>query len=244
MARTLVVGCSFVQHMHVYQDTEDFLIVGNSAAGNPSIAATVLYYCSKETFQRVIVLWSGVNRIDIPVPINLHQALPKDKNGYPKYIFYTELGDVVWYHSGGYRPDGFKDPCPKFLQDLFTNQYRGTAPNSKYLSNLTLTAIINTQSILSVQGIQCDMSFIYDVNEQLDKNSASCGPLLKDSLLYHIVDWTKFVDVEPIYNQARSRRQLTTDEFHPTPQFMINWINHTFGVTLPTRPWNQYQGLK
>lgn len=244
MARTLVVGCSYVQHMHVYQDTDDFLIIGNSAAGNPSISATVLYHCLKETFQRVIVLWSGVNRIDVPVPINLHRALPKDKNGYPAYIFYTELDDVVWYHSGGYRPGGFVDPCPNFLKELFANQYRGTAPNPKYLSDLTLAAIVNTQSFLSVRGIAHDMSFIYDIDEQMDKNSATCGALLKTGPLYQAVDWTRFVDDEPIYNQARSRGQLTNDAFHPQPRFMIDWCNHAFDITLPTKPWDQYQGLK
>jgi hypothetical protein len=239
--KILIVGCSFISNLQpapghpIPEDypinLDRFVLRGASGAGNQSMAARVMYECTQQKYSKVIVLWSGVNRIDVPIGIALHNVLPKNKNGFPLYPYYTRIDNMVWYHSGGYRMSGTTDSCPKFLQTFFDNQYRSA--DQRYLSNLTLLSIIQTQSFLKAQNMPFEMSFIYDTNGKYDNTvGPACGPLELDSPLSTMVDWNSFTAKVPPYEYAVNQPNGLQDGFHPTNEVMMNWFKEHLDIDL------------
>ena len=231
MARTLIVGCSFVQNLQVDKESARYLVRGTSGAGNQSIAARVMYECSRESFNRVIVIWSGVNRLDMPVAKDLHDTFPRGSHGYPSYAFYTRMDPVVWYHSGGAYLSGTSEECPAPVRSYFKTQYLAATP--RYLTDLTLQSIMATQGFLTQQGIPYDMAWIYDVDEPYTDESIEpgCGQLDRSSPFNHLVDWTKFSTARPIFEHCRDCGQLE-DGFHPNQSCIIPYLNQLFQIDL------------
>lgn len=231
MGRTLIVGCSFVQNLQVDKDSGSYRVAGTSGSGNQAIAARVLYECGRERFRRVIVIWSGVNRLDFPIPYDLHETFPKDSDGNPAYLFHTLLDTAVWYHSGGFYLSGTSDECPGPVQAFFKQQYLGATP--RYLTDLTLGAIIGTQGFLQQHQISYEMTWIYDVDEPYsdEKIEPGCGKLDRTSPLHDLVDWTKFSPHQTIYEHCRDQNQLE-DGFHPEQRCIIPYLNQCFQLDL------------
>jgi hypothetical protein len=232
--RTLLVGCSFVQGLDlaVNNDCANYRVIGRSGSGNQALAARVLYECSREKFNRVIVIWSGVNRIDIPIPLEVHDTFPKDDHGDPCYKFYTLLDPVVWYHSGGFCLSGTSEKCPSPVRSFFKQQYLGATP--RYLADLTLGAIITTQGFLQKQGIPHDMTWIYDVDRSDlgERNEPGCGQLDRTSPLHTLVDWNRFSQHQTIFEHCQANGQLMNDGFHPKSSYLMSYLNHCFGLNL------------
>ena len=236
---TLIVGCSFVENIkfknpptpqHVIG--EQFTICGSSGAGNQSIAARVIHECSLKSYDQVVVLWSGINRLDFPVGIELHKVLPIDKTGYPVYQYWTRINHSIWYHSGGFRLSGTSDDCPKFFRDFFDHQYRSATP--QYLSELSLLSIIQTQSFLKAKNIPSVMSFIYDVDHGYTESfiEPGCGKLDKSLPLAALVDWSMFKAQIPPFEYARSKNGLEPDGFHPLFDTMLEWFDVQLDINL------------
>jgi hypothetical protein len=237
--KTLIVGCSFVANICV--DTPGDLVPrinqqrfdarGTSGAGNQSIAARVIYECSLQQYQQVVVLWSGINRLDYPIGVHLHDVQPCDFDGNKLYPYYTEMGRMAWYHSGGYRLGYEGDTCPDFLKNWFTQQYK--SGGRRYFSELTLMSIIQTQGFLKSINMPCQMSFIYDVHSDYSKTAIEpgCGQIVTSSPLYKLVDWNQFTAQIPPYEFAQSRNELA-DEFHPRFATMIEWFKTQLDIDL------------
>jgi hypothetical protein len=230
-ARTLIVGCSFVQNLQVDKDSNQYRVVGTSGSGNQAIAARVLHECSQERFARVIVIWSGINRLDVAWPFDVHDTFAKDASGYPAYAYYTPLRPVIWYHSGGFYLSGTSEECPAPVRTHFKQQYLGATP--RYLADLSLGAIISTQGFLTQQQILYDMTWIYDIDRPYTDESIEpgCGQLDRSSPLNALVDWSKFITNQPIFEHCRECGQLE-DGFHPLQCCIIPYLNHCFGLDL------------
>ena len=118
------MGCSYLHNIDQFQiNTDKFKIRATPGSGNQSMAARVVYECSQQQFDQVIVVWSGINRLDFPIGKELHKVQPKEKSGAYEYSYFTEIGDMAWYHSGGWGLSGCSDTCPTFLQSFFKKQY-------------------------------------------------------------------------------------------------------------------------
>ena len=238
MGRTLIVGCSFVENIalkhpqsHQRIDSDKFLLLGTSGAGNQSIAARIIDQCSRERFDKVIAIWSGINRLDFPIGRSLHEVQPLDKKGYPVYPYWTRTGETVWYHSGGFCLSGTSDQCPKFMRDFFHNQYLGSS--ARYLTDLTALSVLSAQGFLALQQIPYAMGFIYDIDKPYvdDKIEPGCGKIDRRSPLVHQIDWQKFTTMTPPYEYGLSQGALE-DGFHPKFDCMIEWIRLAFGIDL------------
>lgn len=238
MGRTLIVGCSFVENIalkhpqpHQRINTDKFLLLGTSGAGNQSIAARIIDQCSQEKFDRVIAIWSGINRLDFPIGRSLHEVQPVDKTGYPAYPYWTRTGETVWYHSGGFCLSGTSDQCPKFMRDFFYNQYLGSS--ARYLTDLTALAVLSAQNFLTAQHVPYDMSFIYDIDKRYidDKIEPGCGKIDRSSPWARMIDWQKFTKMTPPYEYALAQGRLE-DGFHPVFDCMIQWIQQAFDIDL------------
>ena len=210
MPHTLIVGCSYVEMLSPFPtnnpnhnknhpehklfdaiDHDNFLIVGRAGSGNTGIAARVIYECSKQKFDQVVVLWSGINRIDIPVPARLQQTFPRRDQHTWVYDYITELDDVVWYHSGGWGASGVSQDCPQVIREFFRNQYLGAT--SKYLTDLSLQSVVNTQTFLKANNIEYKMGWMYNIHEPTSDNImfSGAGHVDTNSRYYSLVDWSK-----------------------------------------------------
>ena len=231
MSKTLIVGCSYIENLdskHCVgpeQVSPRFVLRGSSGAGNQSIAARVAYECSYNNYDRVIVLWSGIFRLDFPVGQPLHKTAPVRLRGKHKYEYFTEMGHTVWYHSGGWGLSGCSENSPEFFRNFCTAQYRGATP--QYLSEMSLLSIMQTQCFLNQHNIPYDMSFIYDVNQNYTEPAVEpgCGKLYQESAYFNLVDWKKFTPAVAPYEFAKTIDDgFEPDGFHPKFNTMNKWF--------------------
>ena len=225
---TLIVGCSFVEELQQQQisfSKTPCKLIGRPGAGNALLAQIVLDEVAKTPPNRVIVLWSGINRIDVTVGTELAQLA----RSYRRWI--TVVDGVTWASAGG-TSGSWQRLAPFELQQVFKTHY--IENSQKYFTNRTLTSIILVQNLLKVQGIDCQMSFIYDPTQPTeDFLDHTLGTLDTESVLYNLVDWTKFQhQTAPLYNWAREQNGLQNDQFHPRPELTIEWLNTNFGLGL------------
>jgi hypothetical protein len=216
-------------------NTDCYKFVGSCGSGNQAIAARVTYELSKYKYEKVIVMWSGINRLDFPIPTTLHQLQPKNNNGQYLYEYFTELDTVTWYHSGGFGASGTGKKCPSILRDWFKTQYIDASPG--YLTDLTLSSIISTQAILKQYNIPTVMSFIYDIDRDYTNDAVFyvdnvCGKIDRSSNLMSLVDWSCFVNVLPPLEFARQTNTISKDGFHPTNDGLIDWFDKSLNINL------------
>lgn len=168
MDPVLIVGCSFAgisagySHPAPTVNLERFQFFGDAAAGNRAIAARVRHQVSRGKYEHVVVMWSGINRIDIPIEKATHEKLPDI------YPYVTILEDWAWYLSGGMGSSWQSDDnCPSLVKSQFREQYLHQTPRSA--TDTTLAAILETQELLNSRSINYTMCFIYDIHQSYDE---------------------------------------------------------------------------
>lgn len=254
MNLVLVAGCSFAGVVTGQSDTainlnqKRFKFFDSSAAGNKAIAARIRYELLRDSYDHVIVLWSGINRIDMPVSSETHTKTP---NNY-KYISVME--DWVWYHSGGIAGSWQSDDvCPAAIKSQFRQEYLHQTARSA--TDTTLLAIIETQDLLETHKINYTMSFIYDIHQSYDDTvdkvtntkyrtigfdrwplwlslEHCLGKVDATSGLYNMVNWDKFNNTTPPFEYCAKRDLQQIDKFHPTPVGMIEWFKTQLSIDL------------
>lgn len=224
MSKTLIAGCSYVHKLKFDPkvNRDRFDIWGSPGSGNQAIAARVAHQVTTNQYQKVLVLWSGVNRLDAPIGLNLHETF--------NYRYFDCVGPVAWYHSGGIGVSGQSSEAPKMIKQYFDTMYLGA--DQDYLSELTLQNILAVQSLLQVRNIDYQMSFIYDVSsKRVEQHENSHGYLTTDSKLYSCVDWTKFCSQAP-WNWAVDRYCVEENEYYPTAEAFRQWFQEQMQVDL------------
>ena len=236
---TLIVGCSFCstlgkQKSDQWQLNPDVVVRATPGTGNQAMAARVAYECAQAQYDRVIVIWTGINRLDTMITRNLHETYPGARKLQPEYSFCTPLTQSVWYHSGGQAGSWTWDStCPPEIRQIFKTQYLGA--NSTYLTDISLCNIFYTQSFLEKLDIDYQMSFIYDPFFDYSKTSHEhyFGTVDPDSAYYKLVDWTKIPTSNTVFEWAsQDHARLESDQLHPTRNSMREWINFTFGIDI------------
>lgn len=254
MSRVLIAGCSFAGISAGYSrpapnvKLERFRFFGDAAAGNRAIAARVRHQLPRDTYEHVIVMWTGINRVDIPVELTTHTSTPNT------YQYVSVLEDWAWYFSGGLGGSWQSDPgCPDQVRNQFRDQYLHQTPRSA--TDTTLAAILETQELLDARKVNYTMCFIYDIhqsyNHAVDKVTNTrhrtmgfdrwpqwlalehcLGKIDTTSSLYSMVDWGKFtVDIPP-YEYCAERNMLQIDQFHPTSFGMAEWFETQVGFNI------------
>lgn len=234
MSRTLIVGCSFVSRLtyrlrdtDLHINAQTYHILDNSGAGNSALAACVLKAISEHRYDQVVVLWSGVNRLDQPLSSPL---------GVSNQSMVSQTGPVYWHHSGGKLGSGVEVDAPSLLANIYHSQYLYAEENTQYLSELTLLNIVAVQGALVKQGIPYKMAFIYNAYKPnlKDPNEHTLGKLDRSSSLFRLIDWYAFTQYQPPYEWAKQHNKLESDNFHPTRNAMIEWFNLAFEIDLTT----------
>lgn len=222
---------NFDRHVYRSIDYDQFEIVGRAGSGNVAIAERVLHEISKAHYDRVIVIWSGVNRVDIPIPIYLHRTFPQLDNGQFKYDYFSVMDPVIWYHSGGIGTSGADQSCPTVIRNYFRECYVGAS--EEYLSTLTLSSIARVQTILNGLNIPYLMSWIYNpLNSNNDAIlNSSCGPLKLDNKYSNMIDWNR-INLTTCYEWCKQHNFLQPDQFHWTPDGARTWFDQVLGVNI------------
>ena len=237
--RTLIVGCSFCSTLgeslpNGWQLHPDIKVVATSGTGNQAIAARVAYECSRNNYNRVIIIWTGINRLDTVITRELHETYPGAWEGNPAYSFCTPLEGSVWYHSGGQAGSWTWDStCPIDIRQIFKTQYLGA--DNRYLTDNSLRNILYTQSFLEKLDIKYQMSFIYDPfwDYSQTRHEHYFGTVDKDSAYYNLIDWEKISLANTPFEWAnRDPERLESDQLHPTRDAMREWVNLTFGIDI------------
>ena len=224
MSKTLIAGCSYVHKLKFAEqiNQDQYSIHGSGGAGNQAIAARVIYEVSQQKFDQVIVLWSGINRLDMPVPLPLHQTF--------EYNFVDVVGNTAWYHSGGIGCSGQSEQAPRTVKQYFDILYLGA--DQDYFSELTLRSILSVQTLLKTQSIPYKMCFIYDIhNSRTSQHEVSHGMLSKTSPIYSQIDWSAF-GAEPPWEWAIAQNRLDHTEYYPTRDAFFDWFREQMNVDL------------
>lgn len=243
MSQTLLIGCSFVGRLTYRLNDDDYHInakrhrvLSSPGSGNQALSARTIYEVSQNSYDQVVVLWTGINRLDVSISEELNKTYPENKPG--TWIARCNIGSMVWVHSGGILGSGTTDDSltPDFLKQFFRNQYMGTESGSKYLSELSLLSIISTQAVLDRANIPYQMGFIYDTQRSMpgEQQEHSHGTMYKDTPLYRAVDWSKFTRFESPHEWAKRTNRLEQDGYHPTRNAMIDWFKLAMNIDLQT----------
>lgn len=243
MTRTLLVGCSFLERLTYRLSDDDYhinakkyTVLASAGSGNQAIAARTIYEISQNKYDQVVVLWSGINRLDFPVSEELNRTYPENKPD--AWIARCHVGSMVWFHSGGMLGSGTGDltATPQEIKKFFQTQYLGTTSGSKYLTELSLMSILSTQAMLNKEKIPYQMGFIYDTQRSIRgaREEHSHGIMYKDTPLYSAVDWTKFTKFESPYEWAKRAGRLESDNYHPTRNAIFDWFKLAMNIDLQT----------
>ena len=254
MNSVLIAGCSFVQAAARYADPAPdinrarFKFFGTSGAGNRAIAARVRHEVFRNSYDHVIVLWSGINRVDVPVALKTHVRTPNN------YQYVSVIENWAWYHSGGIAGSWQSDNvCPDTVKSQFREEYLHQTARSA--TDTTLAAILETQDLLESRKINYTMSFIYDIHQSYDDTvdkmtntkyrtvgfdrwpqwlalEHCLGKIDTTSGLYNMVNWTKFNHAIPPYEYGVKQDLQQIDRFHPTVFGMAEWFDTQLGVDL------------
>lgn len=242
MAKTLLVGCSFLARLTYRLSDDDYhvnahryKILASPGSGNQALAARTIYQLSHETYDQVVVIWSGINRLDFPISQELQKTYPQTAEGL--WAASCSVGSMAWYHSGGMCGSGTGESAtPEPLRQFFRTQYLGTESGSKYLTELSLLNILSTQAVLEKLKMPYQMAFIYDTQRSIpgEQEEHSHGIMDRTSPLYNTIDWTKFTKFESPYEWAKRAGRLEQDNYHPTRNAMIDWFKLALNIDLQT----------
>ena len=254
MNSVLIAGCSFAGIAAGYSNPAPninrtrFKFFDAPAAGNRAIAARVRYELFRGSYDHVIVLWSGINRIDVPVTLKTHVRTPSN------YRYISVMEEWVWYHSGGMAGSWQSDDvCPAAIKSQFREEYLNQT--ARLATDTTLAAIIDTQDLLKSCKIDYTMCFIYDINQSyndtIDKVTNTkyrtigfdrwpqwlalehcLGKIDPTPSLYNMVDWGKFNNVTPPYEYCVKQNLQQIDKFHPSSFGMAEWFETQLGIDL------------
>jgi hypothetical protein len=233
-----MIGCSFMSRLQARYNGDmginaaKYHVLASPGTGNQAIAARAMHQLSQQHYDHVVVLWSGINRVDFPVSEELQRTQHNNPDG--DWVASCNIGNMAWYHSGGFLGTGVFGAVPDPVQIFMRAQYLGSEPNSQYLSELTLMSIVNLQSLLVARGISYKMAFIYNT-EHGDigcREEHAHGKLDRTSSLNNLVDWSKFNMNSNPYEWAKHQDRLESDQYHPTRNAMIEWFKEHMSIDM------------
>ena len=234
----LISGCSFTQwpeypggpnicwprYFQEQNPQIEIKTVAEAAAGNQYIADSVIRNVSEERPDHVIVMWSGVSRLDYLTSL----ADPAWDALYDSYGFYRRLpGNRLGYiFSGGRMGTWFKNPV---AHKMFNEMYKVSSDTS--LGYINLMEIVKTQNYLKAQGIPYHfMSYVNYWNDQPQvSRNGDFGVMGNRDLepLVNAIDFDRWIfsDLEKngLYELSIARNDFQADGFHPGNSTQEAW---------------------
>lgn len=216
----VVSGCSFIDNdtmpgvltQYATDHGRNICNLSRGGAGNFYIGQSVLTTIGRAS--GVFILWSGLHRIDIALPKQLHAQL-KDCN-------VTDVGNDLWFHCGGILGNWHTHSAtPSWLQQFFKQQYHSL--DYEYLNGRSLTAIASCLAFLEYLAVPYCFGFVYDIHQDytLQQHSLSSAVDVNHAM-YKAIPWHKCLPSTP-YEHCVERGLLSQDQFHPSAVGYQSW---------------------
>lgn len=220
----LLAGCSFVNDPNCHltgfgSDAHDYnkcRIISRSGAGNHYISHSILSHLNPDITE-VFVLFSGLSRIDIPMPLSNVNLVD--------FSNVSLEDDCIWLHSGGWAGTWTleKNKNPDGPARYFKDQYY--ALDWQYLNRQSLMRVVGCLSAVELMKIPYTWGFIYDIYQDYTDSDTSLGAAVsRDDPILRLLPWHRFVDPPP-YEFCRDRGLLDIDGFHPSLQGWQIWFD-------------------
>ncbi len=209
----LILGCSYTDRdQAIWHDTmfdEPYTVFAKGGVDNAWITRTGLHVLPD--YDSVFVMFTGLNRISVPLPQDQHPA-----NYYFSFPIGYDMGpygDVNLVQSGG--PLGAIDKLTGPVKDIFKTVY--TSDCTKYFSQLNMYHVIMFIEYLNSKQIPYKYTFIYDITKVYSEQSlGQCTDYL-DRL-----DRTHYVPITP-YEFAIENNGFSDDGFHLNHNCQSSW---------------------
>lgn len=217
----LVSGCSFTLDRWPTFIESDNTSVNNLAwpgAGNKYIADSVMYELSRQSYDSVLVMWSGLTRLDFLVE--------KDEY-FETYPFKRQVGDYTYIMSGGELGSWTENSITNLL---FSGLYKFNS--FEHIAFASILEIIKLQSYLESKNIKYFfMSYINFWNKPSNWNSKNMDRGLNNypgltNLIQeiHFDNWVFLNDQKDgIYELAEQSNGFIADGFHPNKEIDYLW---------------------
>jgi len=208
---TLILGCSYTDvDQAVWHDTlfDDYRVYAKGGVDNAWISRTGVHALLNNQFSSVFVMFTGLNRISIPTPVDAVD---------PEYYFSFPIGydigpysDVHLLQSGGLGGT-WNTHSDKHLQHVFKTQY--TSNSKTYFSDLNLYHVVLFVSYLQQIGIDFKWTFIYNIFEDTEHEHL-LGKCV-DRTYWNSIAKTNYIPITP-YEFGIENKLMQEDGFHLT----------------------------
>jgi hypothetical protein len=226
----LISGCSFTQWPQYpggpnicwpkyLQDLHpDWHIksLAEAGAGNQYICDSVIRELSEQSYDLVLVMWSGVSRLDYLT------SLEDDAWGslFDSYGFYRRLpsNKLGWIFSGGQLGTWFKNPV---AHKMFYEMYKVSSKLS--LADINLMEMIKLQNFLEAKKINFKfMSYVnyWTTGEHISPNGDfGVYDFPELTRIINQINFNKWIFLNDqkntIYDLAKNNNDFQDDKFHP-----------------------------
>lgn len=220
--KILISGCSFSsnQMWPYYIKDAQLTSFAYPGAGNKYIADSIIS-SDIDLYDMVIVMWSGLTRLDIPVTTDFIDD----------YSYKNKINDQYYIMSGG-RIGSWQ--AHQITTMLFKNLYK--LLDNENLAMLSLLEIIKTQEFLKSKNKKFIFSsYVNYWNSPKDWTTRNGDFSLRyvDKAKYLIdkIDFDKWLflneNKDGIYEYAVENAYLIGDKFHPSPEASLFWAQKT-----------------
>ena len=202
--RLLIAGCSFSGSNWGLLEHHDITNVSAPGASNQYIADSIDFHL-RDDFDLVVVLWSGVYRVDMIVPKQWADAHCGD------YDFISHLGPKTYIHGGGIA--GSWMSLGSTARNFFKSQYIGS--DNSYLRDRGLKPVLDSLALMQHRGQPFLWGWIYDIERDYEQTSyGHClGRLGPVSELHRYQSCG--INTTPL-EWCQQHGQISQDGFHPT----------------------------
>jgi hypothetical protein len=218
----LVNGCSFsrgpIAWPYFLQEKLNFNLVNLAvgSAGNKYIHDTTVAELSKSRYDFVIIMWSGLYRVDVPVEdiqlfdrCNTTSFAQSLKNDWPEKKIYPnndqDLVEKNWV---------FVYPSKTLLNDMKFAEFVKYQNHQVHVQQ-SLIHMISLQAILKQFNIPYVFSFYMDYVDQLKKEKSLCD----------LLDWENICCADNLYTISQQIDSYDSDGSHPGVEANQQWVN-------------------
>ena len=238
--KILISGCSFTQwpeypggpnicwprYFTALHPEHQIRNLAEPAAGNQYIADSVVRGVLEERPDMVLVMWTGVSRLDYLTSLED----PAWTELFDSYGFYRRLqpGNLGYIFSGGKIGTWFKNPV---AHKMFYEMYKVSSDTS--LGAINLMEIVKTQEFLKSRNIPYRfMSYVnYWTDNPFVSRNGDFGVLGNRDLeqLVNAIDFDKWIFTnerrDGLFELAQTNSDFQEDKFHPGDRTQEAWAN-------------------
>ena len=223
--KILVNGCSFsrgpISWPYYLKGLTDktgqgIINLAQAAAGNTYIHDTTMRILEKEKFDLVLIMWTGIHRIDKQItPNNVDQMgtvycskQQSLKNDWPEKVV-DPINDQTFVEKNWIFGTGGIDNATSKVSSLFKNDYRYIG--SEEFKDQFIVKLVSLQNTLKQLDIPYVFSFYQPYTDEIKKST--------------LIDWDNCIINDNISNIAKKLNSYENDDYHPGLEANQKWAD-------------------